>query len=576
MVLEFTIKDYFEKDRDGLSYQDVNKISDLRNKLNSFKTIGEQIKYIKHRRSNNVNKTFDQRVFGISKDAKIDPKLDRELNYDNKNEHWNGQEVEDNKEDLDKNRPNQNFLERHNFQKVADKIKFITKNSTIILWISFILIIAFLILNITLFVLGVVNSAGSSPFQICSGGSAVGSTSGDGSKVKNGYKIPVDYVKAGSNYTGQNYTGSDDDRGIGVFASEDFAFPGTNNFSEDNYAVSSRWEYCSYSIKKGMWPGHASGGNKTSDGVNTSMPFTNLSNPQYSWIIKQKVLITNPKNGKGVVCIIGNGVDDANWGGSPLDTVGGLSYKAQGALGFSAGTIKGGDYNTNCRDSGISLDMSWAPDDAVVGPCQGKIVVSNNCTTESVETNNSSIADAAVSFAYETSAIGTPNSSLNNGNGTDLYVKVHDKVLAGDPWYQSCDRSGSTAIRWSGADDNFPAGGCTEQVAYAQRTTDKWKEIQAKSQADLQPGDLIIAPYHTIIFAGNAAVAKKFPNSKGVLVSGSIGGASSPEQQSSCGNNRPPCVGDWYSMGLVGSGGNFHVFRNIKKETSSKYSSLKF
>lgn len=563
----FNIEDYFgEINEASLSSSDISKAYKVREGINSFDTVVKQVDYITARRTNSKNRKFDYRVFGIPIDGVLDKnRYDRSIIQNQQNKNWSG--------------------------KKPVKISAATIGraqawkSTLIGLIkpAAVVVVLFVLLNMGIYVSGIVGSVGETPFNFCEKGESTSpSINVDGGvKVKDGYKLPIDYKIAGKGYKGQGWSGDDNLRGKGVFASEDFRFGSDDSFSYNNYAIASRWEYVGYSIKDNLWPGQANYGNGISDGVDTSKPYTGLDSAQYSWVVKQKVLVVNPDNGKAVVTMVGNGVDNPNWGGSPLNTVAGLSYKAQEALGFKVGKLDGGDYDVNVRDSGVELEMFWVDENTPVGPTDGGKVSKTKGPSECnkgdlVGGGNTSIADAAVSLAHESIAIATPNTSANHGKGTDLYVAVHDAVLPGDPWYQSCDRFSATAVRWSGADDSYPAGSTGTILSYLQNS-DKWKYVPAKSEKDLEPGDIIVKTGHVIVYVGNEAVRKKYPNnSTGVLAHASIGGASSPDQQETDSENRGGAIGDWYDMGLKENGGEFSVFRNVKQESSSKYKNIKF
>lgn len=175
------------------------------------------------------------------------------------------------------------------------------------------------------------------------------------------------------------------------------------------------------------------------------------------------------------------------------------------------------------------------------------------------EFNNKNIANAAVSFAYA-----TENEGKNN-NGTELFRKLHDTIFPGDSYYMSCDRCVATAVRWSGADDEYPKGDVGQQLAYVVKS-DKWQEITWSGDwKELSPGDILIRKdgtvSHTVVFTGNDAIARKYPEYAGQenynIVSGSFG-------------ERSPGCGKWYtgSQGLQ----TYRVFRNIERESDSKYS----
>lgn len=207
----------------------------------------------------------------------------------------------------------------------------------------------------------------------------------------------------------------------------------------------------------------------------------------------------------------------------------------------------------------------------------GANAVLNRCeTSRTGDYDNSSIARAAISIAWDN----MQQSLLNNG--TEVYQKVKELIFPNDPYNQSCDRSAATAIRWSGADDDFPVGAVEQQLAYLQ-TSDKWEEIHWNQDVSkLQPGDVFIrwepnpGVQHIMIYLGNKIVREIRPDNPGELMQGSYGaGAESTNngkiQHSGVGaDSRSPALfplpGTLYET--------FRVFRNVKQETNSKYKNI--
>ena len=207
----------------------------------------------------------------------------------------------------------------------------------------------------------------------------------------------------------------------------------------------------------------------------------------------------------------------------------------------------------------------------------GANAVLNRCeTSRTGDYDNSSIARAAISIAWDN----MQQSLLNNG--TEVYQKVKELIFPNDPYNQSCDRSAATAIRWSGADDDFPVGAVEQQLAYLQ-TSDKWEEIHWNQDVSkLQPGDVFIrwepnpGVQHIMIYLGNKIVREIRPDNPGELMQGSYGaGAESTNngkiQHSGAGaDSRSPALfplpGTLYET--------FRVFRNVKQETNSKYKNI--
>lgn len=392
MINEILIETYFESIEIPLNSKDRLKVQKIRDSINYFKEKEKQVEFIINWRSRRENIEFDYRVFGISRTAIISRTLVDSNNEvkssikGQRNKNWNNlrsAEIEDfikeNKEKKDKDRSESEPEEKKR-----------SVFNPLILWISLGVAVFVLFLNIGFYLYGFISSSGETPFvlsegRILKGGEILNTPylEIEGfSKVKDGYKLPMDYALArsmGYEYTGQNYEGPDDLRGIGIYSSEDFAWGGSDTFSRENYAVAGRWEHWTYTVEKNKWPSHSNYGNKSVDGVKTTginPVYKNFDENQYSWLLDQKVLVVNPDNGKAVICMVGNGQNDTNWGGSPLSSGPlGLSYLAQVALGFKVdSSMDGGDYPYNCRDSGsiygFQLEAFWVlePDLYELGP----------------------------------------------------------------------------------------------------------------------------------------------------------------------------------------------------------------
>lgn len=196
----------------------------------------------------------------------------------------------------------------------------------------------------------------------------------------------------------------------------------------------------------------------------------------------------------------------------------------------------------------------------------GAVATENNVASkkrdcvQTVNGDNSSIANAAVSFAYETKEEGIGN------NGTELFRRVHDYIVDSN-LYQSCDITVALAVRWSGSDDTYQLWSTNKQLEYLM-TSDKWEEVGMLGDLeyeDLMPGDVLCLEGHTLLFVGTDAVKAKYPNSDGNSVSGSL-------------NQRSAGVGKdttWYMSkgGCDPSHNNaeYHVFRCVKPDNSTKY-----
>ena len=139
-------------------------------------------------------------------------------------------------------------------------------------------------------------------------------------------------------------------------------------------------------------------------------------------------------------------------------------------------------------------------------------------------TGNATIAQAAATMAYEHPGDGYM------APGKPIYLDVFDLTMGNDEYKRSCDRFVCAALRWSGADDNYPLGHVGNQADYVYAHPEKWVDVFGGEFMDsseyimtvpegLQPGDVIIeySAYdwrsHTFIYCGEGLIAAIFPNS---------------------------------------------------------------
>lgn len=178
--------------------------------------------------------------------------------------------------------------------------------------------------------------------------------------------------------------------------------------------------------------------------------------------------------------------------------------------------------------------------------------------------DNSSIAGAAVSYAYPTKEEGAGN------NGTALYQRVHDSIFPGDTIYMSCDRSVGLAVRWSGSDDTYPLSDTAAQLSYLQ-SSDKWQEVGGMSslkEEDMKPGDVAVLNGHTWMYVGNEIVTK-IHGDKATPGANSVSG--------SLNHRSPGCGVDasyYFKCGGKDNyhgGAEYHIFRCVKPDNSQTY-----
>lgn len=216
----------------------------------------------------------------------------------------------------------------------------------------------------------------------------------------------------------------------------------------------------------------------------------------------------------------------------------------------------------------LSQMASWTEDSAfsasVISMSQNLgMVASDGAASSALQSctkaqnyDNSSAAAAAISYAYET------EEESKGNNGTKLWQTVFQNIFPGDSNYMSCDRTVATALRWSGTDEEIPAGDCPALISYFS-SSDKWEKVGLShdlEEKDLKPGDIIIRSSHVIMYVGNELVKQKYPNSNGNMVSGSLG-------------ERSPGVGshiEYYLKGGVGES-DYTVYRCVKPDNGTKY-----
>ncbi|WP_251159333.1 phage tail tip lysozyme [Caniella muris] len=127
----------------------------------------------------------------------------------------------------------------------------------------------------------------------------------------------------------------------------------------------------------------------------------------------------------------------------------------------------------------------------------------------------STIAEAAASWAWA-------DKSLAANNGTEAYIEAHDRVQGPGVNYRDCGIAVATAVRWSGADADYPLADTTANQLPYLASSGKWRKVCDLDGEDkvalLQPGDVLIADNvgrdgqvlpcgHTAIYTGSALLA---------------------------------------------------------------------
>ena len=164
--------------------------------------------------------------------------------------------------------------------------------------------------------------------------------------------------------------------------------------------------------------------------------------------------------------------------------------------------------NSNGNSSLYSLD------EQTQNPCGN--------TNSIISGGNASIADAAVTLASNDIINGKilwdvdgPNSVNLNDQKLKTYKKVHMEIFPNDQYFASCDRAAASAIVWSGADKDFPAGGNNAQYNYL-KSSAKWNYVgDYTKDTALKPGDVLITKGdgHIKIYVGAESSNKRFAGS---------------------------------------------------------------
>ena len=243
----------------------------------------------------------------------------------------------------------------------------------------------------------------------------------------------------------------------------------------------------------------------------------------------------------------------------------GINDGTLGSRESAAGTwfakMGGWEKNKSLADSILAQSGS-----AVTGANSSSVAAAaSKCKSHGGKVDNSTMVKAAISYAW-------PYNDDGKGNdGTDIYKYLHKEVLGeSDNFFASCDRTVATAVRWSGTDDTYPAGGVSNQLEYLQgQGGSKWTKIDYNGdKSKLQPGDILLRTTggvsHTVMYVGEDAVKEVWGEGnyepQGEIVSGSL-------------NDRSPTVGQFYT-GSTGLDTDYVAYRNTTKESSSKFASV--
>lgn len=163
MSKKIYISDYFKYDNTPRSAREFERIYQIRSDIDSYKDEADAAKYIFRRRQSYFNRQEDLRLFGIPLDAEIDEFYTHKENvyYNYKSERYD--KVAAGEKDFN---IITNLSYRFKNAKSFNNLKIFIKNIKLIMIIIAICSILFTIISIFVFVAGVLNSIGQSPFII--------------------------------------------------------------------------------------------------------------------------------------------------------------------------------------------------------------------------------------------------------------------------------------------------------------------------------------------------------------------------------------------------------------------------
>ena len=362
----------------------------------------------------------------------------------------------------------------------------------------------------------------------------------DGTEIK----MPIDWNYANThqdNYEGNNWSGDDAARGIGIFNCNE---EGDNSQEfADAYAVNMRWEYCSYGSQHGGYSHHVNYKGKDATGTyevggtdETCVSGGKIINQgpadakQIEAYKKARILVYNPQTGKACVCGVGfNAYDtqgqfkgNCNWGGAPLALLGGITKKVSSTIG--------------AEQNKSVLELYFVDPSTPLGECNfqganissgGSSSGSHNGCKDTSSVDASSAANLAVSAAFDKDKPDFPGHEMitdqvsgSNGSSkcptTELAQKLRELATNGaDNHSADCGYFVSSIVRLT-LDKDYPTGYVPTQIEYCQNS-DKWETVTSgsissilKDKDKLQPGDVFSCSHHTFMYVGNEAIKQQF------------------------------------------------------------------
>lgn len=608
------ISNYFRYENSSRTDHEYNRVNKIREEIDSFKDESDALKYIYERRLDNFNREEDRKLFGIPVDFEVDESL---FNFHNNNRYYNGinpnKRFDYYKKDkkgntiLDRNglakqhgkigKAGINFANNMKNSKAGNAVKFIISNIHAILVILASILAAIIALFLIVYLYGTANSLGHTPFVLCGQDEITGGQSVQLGSAAEAEMVSPDYVAKAFVYVAKEHGWKNEaivgalsyilqeGAGMGTFTYEGYyMYKGPSGIIMDKTLDNKKWlDWLSSEGKEQAHNGYYKGGayyasiglgilqesdvwrndgSMDDTGASDMIKYADSKDKPWQDPETQLNYCFEVKFSKQ------SAFDDD--GSDPTSS----SYSAEewckrvsAGIGMPAWRWNDSSHDSYYNDHLKHLDEanSYLKEYTGISLSSLKETTSNKCARANhiISGGNSTIADAAVTLAGSDvvkipwDEDGLKSKNLNE-DGLKNYKSVKSNIFNGDEIYASCDRSVSAAVRWSGADDNFPMGD-TEAIYNYLKNQDngKWTYVGDYGKCDLIPGDVLITKGngHVKIYVGNQAAQVKYPGTNSDMYAGSYH--------------------DYFPRLYKDDAGydsrEYAVFRNANPDNSSKY-----
>lgn len=564
------VEDYFDiayTRRGNFKKKEWDEINYVRSRLNSFQYEDEQARFLYDRRKSSYYRRLDERLFGVPYGNEIDPN-----DYGHSiNKYYNPADADKFKNTRDYYKRNRDGTVKRdkygnakqygkfgkamvNFQnnmansKIGKAAKFAIAHWMGILIAIGVISLAFSLIIMAIYISGVANSLGHTPFVLCSDDQIAGDAPVVLPDADVDSMATLDYA-ANAFISVAKSAGWKDNAIVGTLSYILQEGGGMGTFTYESYycMAGPSGDQLDLTLNNDAWLSWMDG---KSGGFNTGNPNA-IGIGIFQWTnnygdgTRNATRLINAANEAGVpwqdpafqmdfaIQDIMSKTSDSDWK-DPTTFTGSAEEYCRRVTAFIG--MPGWSYTTNnsymqahtkhipeaesLYENATGIEIGSLSQNSSINLCEG---------ADSVITGgNATIADAAVSLASGTEKImwdGCDGSNCPALNRSELatYKKVHEAVYPNDVYFASCDRSAGSAIRWSGADIDFPAGATGNQWNYL-NNSDKWQYVGEYGSCELQPGDVLITHGngHIKIYVGNEAVKKRFPDSNADMYAGSF------------------------------------------------------